>query len=754
MGDEMERLSAALADSYRLQRQLGRGGMATVYLAEDVRHEREVAVKVLRPELAASVGTDRFLREIRTVAQLSHPHIIPLYDSGERDGFLFYVMPFIEGESLRALLAREGKLPVPQAMAIAHEVAEGLAYAHGRGVVHRDIKPDNIMMSAGHALIVDYGIARAMSSTDADVLTQTGLSLGTPLYMSPEQAAADPDVDQRTDVYALGCVLYEMLTGEAPYGGPTFQMIIVRHATAPVPSARAVREAVPRSVDTLIARAMAKDPADRFPTADAFAEAIDQIEAGSTTSGRISAAAAAAEATPSPSFLAVIPFVNVTERSEDEFLSDGLTEDLIYALAKVEGLRVVGRTSSFALKGKEIDARTIGERLKVGSLLEGSVRRAGDRIRVTAQLVNAGDGFQLWTERYDRGVGDLFAVQDEITQAIVDALKLTVLEQTATAPPTSDAHAYELYLKARYCWNRRNTAGIRQSITLYEDALKEDPRFGLALAGLGDSWVTLGIYGAGAPADVMVPAKTAVRRALDLDANLAAALTTRACIRAVYDWDWEGAEADFTRAIALGPSYPTAFHWYATNLLVPRGRFAEARDQLVRARTLDPLNPAIGASVGLVHMLEGKLDAAAADHRAVLDLDPTFGIGHYFLGQVYERQKRFEDAVAAYTTARELTGGSAETVAALAHAEAQLGHGRTAESLLTALVDASAKDYVSPVRFAVIHTGLGNLEAALDDLESAHRQRAIDLVWLKVWPWFAPLRDQPRFQRLAADMGL
>ena len=751
MSDAFERVTAALADRYRLQRQIGYGGMATVYLADDLRHGREVAVKVLRDDMAASLGAERFLREIQTVAQLSHPHIIPLYDSGERDGLLYYVMPFVEGESLGALLTREGPLAIAQALQIAREVADGLAYAHRRGVIHRDIKPDNVMLAEGHALIADYGIARVRSAAGGGPLTETGLSIGTPLYMSPEQAVADREVDARSDVYALGCVLYEMLTGEPPFGGSSFQVILVRHATFPVPSARAVRDTVPSAVDGLIARAMAKVPADRFQTAEAFAEAIDRID-------RRDAAAASAPgpagATAPPASLAVLPFVNVGGNPDDEFLSDGITEDLIHALAKVGGLRVVGRTSSFALKGRQEDVRAVGERLQVGSILEGSVRRLGDRLRVTAQLVTTSDGFQVWTERYDRKVEDVFAVQDDITQAIVDALRITVLREAASRPPTRDAHAYELYLQGRHRWNRRTTQGIRQSIGLYEQALQADPAFGLALAGLGDSWVTLGIYGAAAPAEVMVPATAAVQKALEIEETLAEALTTRACIRSLYDWDWEAAEVDFRRAIELSPSYPTAYQWYATNHLAPRGRFAEAQAQLERARTLDPLNPAIGTSVGFVHMLDGQLDSAIRQHTAVLDLDPQFGIAHYFLGQVYEQQGRLEEAVAAFTRARDLTGHSAETVAALAHAEARQGNRTTAEELLAGLITPPAGRYVSPTRIALVHAGLGNADAALASLEEAHRLRATDLVWLRVWPWFAPLRGEARFERLVTAVGL
>ena len=749
MNEDVARVTAALADRYRVRRQIGRGGMATVYLADDLRHGREVAVKILRDETAAALGAERFLREIQTVAQLSHPHIIPLYDSGERHGVLFYVMPFVDGESLRARLEREGPLDVAEALGIAREVADGLAYAHRRGVVHRDIKPENIMLASGHALIADYGIARARAASGGEALTLQGVLVGTPLYMSPEQAAADPDVDARADVYSLGCVLYEMLTGAAPFDAPNFQAILVRHVTFPVPSARATREAVPRAVDALIARAMAKEPAERFPDGGAFAAAIAAIDPRHDTPETAPPAA-----TVPATSVAVLPFVNLGGDAEDEFLSDGITEDLIQALARLDGLRVVGRTSSFALKGHHEDLRAVGERLQVGSILEGSVRRRGDRLRVTAQLVGAADGFQVWTERYDRTVDDLFAVQDDITQAIVDALRVTMLRHAPARAATASPHAHELYLRARHCWNRRTTQGIRQSIGLYEEALREDPAFGLALAGLGDSWVTLGIYGAAPPADAIGPARAAAQKALEIDGNLAAALTTRACIRAVHDWDWAGAERDFRRAIEASPSYPTAYHWYATNHLAPLGRFADALAQLERARALDPLNPAIAVSAGFVHMLAGEPEDAIRHHAAVLDLDPRFGMAHFFLGQALERQGRLDEAVAAYTTARDLSDASAETVAALAHARARQGDRAGAEALLEGLTAPSGGRYVSPTRIAVVQAGLDDVDGALASLEEAHRQHAIDLVWLRVWPWFAGLRREPRFERLVETMGL
>jgi serine/threonine-protein kinase len=355
--------------------------MATVYLAEDLKHHRKVAIKVLRPELAAALGPDRFLREIQLAARLHHPHILPLYDSGEAGGLLYYVMPFVEGESLRDRLARERQLPLEGALQVTREVADALDYAHNRDVVHRDIKPENILLEWGHALVSDFGIARAINAAGSDKVTETGLVVGTPAYMSPEQASGERTLSGCSDVYSLGCVLYEMLAGEPPYTGPTAQAILARRLTDPVPPLRTVRENVPVAVERAIGKALAKVPADRFGTAKEFAEALE----------RTSATAAPEQS------IAVLPFSNMSADPDTEYFSDGITEEIINVLAGLEGLRVAARTSSFSFKSKTPDLAEVGAKLHVRTVLEGGVRCAGNRLRVTVQLINVADGFQLWS---------------------------------------------------------------------------------------------------------------------------------------------------------------------------------------------------------------------------------------------------------------------------------------------------------------------------------------------------------------------
>lgn len=760
----MERLTRDLAERYRIERELGRGGMATVYLAEDVKHGRLVAIKVLRPELAASLATTRFLREIEIAARLRHPHILPLYDSGEAADSLLYVMPYVAGESLRERLEREQQLPLADACRIAAEVADALAYAHAHDVVHRDIKPENILLESGHAVVADFGVARAVTAAQDEQLTGTGLAVGTPVYMSPEQGAADDRVDGRADVYALGCVLYEMLAGEPPFSGPSVQAILARHAAAPVPRLRTIRHAVPDWLDDVIATALAKVPADRFATAAEFRDVL----------ATPAAARVVAERTAAPyqgNAIVVLPFANLSGDPGDEFLSDGISEELIHALAKLESVRVVARTSAFAFKGRHEDVRVIAKRLNVSTVLEGSVRRAGTRVRIAAQLVNAADGYELWSDRYDRELDDVLAIQDEIAQTIAQVLKprLTSAAREARwvgretsgtaaphpggAPAAADPEAHRLYLKGRHHWNRRTETGILRAIECFGEAAELERGYAPAHAGMADAHVTLGIYGLMAPEEAMPRAKAAALCALELDGRLPEALASLASVRAMYEWDWAGADRDFRSAVEAGPNAAMAHHWYAMHLLIPLARLAEAEHALERARELDPLSPAINASLAIRLYFAREHDRAGAALAEALELDPGFGAAHLFRGQVLVQQGRHDDAIAALRDATRLSDSSAETVAMLGHALAVAGRRTEAEELLAELTSRAARSYVSPTLLAHVALGLGDVAGALDHLERAVERRAADLVWLKVRPTFDPLRTEHRFAALLERMG-
>ena len=746
-------LLGTIASRYKVERELGGGGMSSVYLADDLKHGRKVAVKVMRQDLSAAFGPDRFAREIELTARLTHPHILPLLDSGEIGGCAYYVMPFIEGESLRDLLLREKRLPVAEALRIAREVADALAYAHGRGVVHRDIKPENILLSAGHAVVADFGIARATAAAVDGTATMVGITMGTPTYMSPEQSLGE-EIDGRTDIYALGCVLFEMLAGEVPFRAKTAVAMLALKITGTTPDIAALHASLPAEINALIQRALARDTDARFQSAKEFIETLDTARAGGLP---VLAPVSAPHNT-----VAVLAFVPMSGGTNDEYLGDGISEELMHALTRLGGLRVIARTSAFAFKKTDLDVREIGRRLNVRRIVEGSVRRSGNRIRVSAKLIDAETAFEVWSQRFDRQIDDLFDIEDEIAAAIAHSLKQLLFsevgqklptEMPSHAAPTTSISAYEDYLKGRHFWGMRTEVGLRRSIEHLQRALEVDPEFSLAYAALADSLATMGLYGMAIPSEVMPLAREAAEHALALNGSLSEALTARACVRAIYEWDWEGAEQDFRQALAANAQYPTAHQWYAMHCLVPLGRFDEARDALARARALDPLSLSIAVSLAAVDYYERRYPDAVLSSREVLALDDHFAMGHYFLGLALEQQGNTEAALDALVRAAELSS-SAEVMASLAHARAAAGQIEIARSTLHELERRAADRYDSPVLLAQIEVGLGESGRALARLREAKTLRSADLMWLGVRPTFDPLHSEPEFAKLLESLRL
>ena len=743
-----ERLRAAVADRYRIEEEIGRGGMASVYLAEDLKHGRKVAIKVLVPSSSHAYEPQRFLREIRIAARLSHPQILPVHDSGECDGMLYFVMPYAGCETLRDRLSSETILPIDAALRITRAVSAALGYAHRHDVLHRDIKPENILLQEGEPVVADFGVATAISAAGGDniYITDRGFAVGTPAYMSPEQASAERDLDGRSDLYGMACVLFEMLTGQPPFAGTSPRVTMARHAIEPAPSVRSLRPAVPLAVDLALQRALAKAPSDRFATMEEFCEALVTPVATAVPVARGKEDRA----------IAVLPFVNSSADPENEYFSDGMTDELITALTQVEGLNVASRTSVFALKNLREDVRTIGARLNVSALLEGTVRKAGNRLRITVQLSSVADGRALWSERYDREMADVFAVQDEIAQTIVRTLRTTLLGEIGDPTPvryTENVRAYSLYLKGRFWWNRRTQADIAKGVKYFEQAIAEDPGYALAYSGLADSYALDLDYRGSPVQEGMERARGEAQKAIELDETLAEAHTSLGWVTFIYDWDWAGAEREFTRAIQLNPHYATARQWHSW-FLVAMGRFDEAISEGRIAMELDPASVSIRRSVGWLHYYARQYDAALDHLRRAFTMNPTSEETHRQLGLVYLQKGMYDEAGGAFKEALANSENDALALAGLGHVAARRGREDEARAVLDELHNRARTRYISPVAQAGLYVTLGDADAAFDWLERAYRDRRGWLAYLKIEPMLDGVRSDPRFLRLLERMRL
>ncbi len=749
MDESFVALRTALKDRYDLHRLIGRGGMANVYLATDLRHGRPVAVKVLRASFGEEGDSQRFAREIETAARLQHPNILSVYDSGEANGALFFTMPYVEGETLRGRLDREHALPWSVALGILREVGDALTFAHGRGVLHRDIKPENILFFAGHAVVADFGIARVMS-TAGQRLTLEGHGIGTPEYMSPEQALGEEDIDERTDVYALASVAYEMLSGRTPWTdlSPMAMMVRKNHEEAPVLTL--IDGGIPSHVPAVLRRGLLRDVTLRYP--DITSLLADLEGDGSTT---VSIPLTTSEYTAVAPSIAVLPFANLSGDTSDEYLSEGISDDLIHALAQKGGLRVVARTSSFRFRKTDVDVRDIGSALKVESVLEGSVRRHSNTLRITARLIDTRTGFERWSERYEREFIDVFAVQDEIAHSIVVSLEGTLRPRAkqVVVASTNDMKAYELFLEGRFCWNQRTAHALRRSVDLLQRAVERDPAFAAAHAALAEACITLAVYGIEAPTPFMQRALVAAERSLALRPGYTDALVARASVSALHDWANTNAESDFELAVNAPQATATALQSYAMNLLVPQRRFEEAREHLSRASALDPLSPVIATSIGVSFHAEGNQLAAIRSFRAVLERDPQFGMAHYFLGRAFDAQREVTLALECLSTASTILGDSVEPLAFRAVVQANAGNTNAATTILADLDARARTRYVSQVSRAEILAALGDTPGALARLQQSLDEHASDLVWVSSRPAFRKLRENPSYRALLEHIG-
>ena len=739
-----DRLAAALAGRYRLERELGQGGMATVYLAEDLRHRRRVAIKVMKPAVAQSIGTERFLREIEVAARLQHPHIVPVFDPGSVAGELFYVMPLIEGESLRERLAREGRLPVDEAVRLIREVAGALGYAHAEGVLHRDLKPENIMLSRGHALLADFGIAR-VAGDGGDRLTQTGMSVGTPVYMSPEQSTGERELGPPSDVYGLGCILYELLAGAPPFTGATYEAILVQRFTQEAPRLRAARTDTPPAVDATVARALARAPEARFPTAEAFADALGA--APSTTTPTVVLPVAGPPSLGERSIV-VLPFENRSPDPDNAFFADGLTEEIISDLGKVRALSVLSRTSSMQLKGTTRPLAELGRELGIRYALTGSVRRAGPSLRITAELVDAASGRQLWGDKYAGTMDDVFDVQERVSREIVRALDVTLSadeDRRLADRPVADPRAFELFLQARQALRHYQ---VPKGVALLERAIAiegEVPALRALRALALVTEVRMGMNRDLAPLD----AAEAEARRLVADAPDAPYGHALLGFIGYERGDLKAGVAALYEALKRDPNDADVLFFLGISLTAA-GQCDTVIELARRLVASDPLSPLANMLAGVAGWFVGRAAEGLANGERSVELDPDSLIGRWTLGYHYALIGRpAEAAVHArwleqhapdVPYSRQLRG----LLAAL--------DGRREEALaLVNAVDTSALDGHNTFHLAEVYAVAGDTARALALCEQAVDGNFYPHPFLATHcPFLAAVRDLPGFAGILA----
>ena len=768
-------LAAALADRYTIERELGAGGMATVYLADDVKHRRKVAIKVLRPELAAALGPERFLREIETTANLRHPHILPLYDSGEADGFLFYVMPLVEGESLRDRLTRQKQLPIEEALGIAREVADALGYAHARGVVHRDIKPENILLEGGHAVVADFGIARAVSAAGADRLTQTGMSVGTPTYMSPEQAAGDPGLDGRSDLYSLGCVLYEMLGGQPPFTGPTAEAVARQHMITQAAPITNLRPTVPAEVAGALARTLAKNPADRFNPAAQFVQALAAPAPAAVAPrrspvrlGRLGWIAASvvavvaalwfggrallgSGATGAIERIAVLPMDNQTGDTSQAFFADGMTRELIGVLTDA-GVRVLGHRAVAAYRNTTLPASQIARELGVDAIVTGAVLKAGGVVQIAAELTDPKSGESLWARTFSRPAPDVVTLQHEVALEIARGIRARLTpdqERALGAARPVDPKAYAQYLLGQQQAILRTPDGFTRSVAYLGRSLAIDSTFAPAWAALAMTNAYGLLYQLTPTDSARAVIERAAARAAALDDRLADPWFARGVSHLHADWNFAAAEDDFRRA--LGRSGSTEARGLYGWTMWETGRFAEAIEATQALIALEPTTAQWRSDVAWSYWSTGDSAAARASLLRAIAVDPMFYEAYDLLGMVESDAGDIAASERYHERAIEMAGGD-YWVRQFSEAVLHKAKGGLAG------VRRVLRELDGDPRYAqraVMSYLVGEKDSTYALLERAIEARDGDLLWvLSSIPYLYPLHRETRYQALMRRVGL
>ncbi len=776
--------------------ELGHGAMGVTYLAMDKVLHRRVALKVIEvPATARSSQAmrERFLREARAAAALRHPNVAAVFQFGASPdaSHCYYAMEVVEGETLEARVRRDGPLNAKSALEIAIQITRALMAAAAHGLIHRDLKPGNIMLTRGdtdtaepEVKVIDFGLAKAIADAGGETDLTHGEFVGTPNFASPEQFGSGP-VDARSDIYSLGATLWFALTGLAPHSGSTIEEIRDRQTRDDLPVEQLVARKVPEPIIKLLRCTLAVDPARRPASARELMEALESCrrklshgigvykiaaliavlaivaaalfviglnrrEITSASARNVAPSASALTPLPEKS-IAVLPLENLSHDPDNAYFAEGMQDEILTRLAKIADLKVISRTSTQKYKSAPDNLREIAKQLGVGNVLEGSVQKSGDAVRVNVQLINALNDAHLWGDVYERKLTDIFAVESDIAKTIADTLqaKLTGAEkQLIAAQPTTDLTAYELYLKGRSLWSKRGGENLRQAIGFYEQAIARDPKYALAYSGLAEAYVLLPAYTTTAPQDAYPTAKAAALKALQLDEKLAEAHTALGLLLCFGDLDMAGSISEFQRAIALNPNYATAHHWYGNGPLVALGRFEEAIAEGKRAIELDPLSPIINADLGQNLYVARRYDKAIAQLRKTLEIDPTFYYAHYNLGMALQRKGDVPAAIAEYTKAQQLSDDLFVQVL-LAAAKAQSGDKDAAIQMLAELEELSQHRYVTSYWRTLLYLSLGNRDEAIRRLEQAIADHeSLTITMIKGDPKLDPLRGDPRFEAL------